>query len=130
MKSLLVAALLALSTTAAYAQVRVTVAMPPSTDQNPEARAAYLAQALAQAEEVAARVAEFRKIEEALGGLALTADHLELDASGKVVHASGNVSIRTNETIIKADDATVENGNIQLGANARVIIAYPVKMIQ
>ena len=129
MKSLLVAALLALSTTAAYAQVRVTVAMPPSTDPNPEARAAYLAQA-AQAEEMVARFKEVMKIEQALGGLALTADHLELDASGTVVHASGNVSIRTNETIIKADDATVENGNIQLGANARVIIAYPVKMIQ
>src|SRR5215510_1035934 len=100
MKSLLVAALLVVFSVSAFTQVSVRLA--PSAQQDEQTISARISEAY----EMIQRYESARKINDAvngaLGGLPLVADRVDVDSTGKIVHASGNVSIRMNEVIIKA----------------------------
>ena len=60
-----------------------------------------------------------------LAGISVTANCLELRPPG--FRAQGNVTLTYGDLVITTDDAVLKDGEIQLGANARVRVPQPAR---
>ena len=58
-------------------------------------------------------------------GIGVTADCIEPRSPG--FRAQGNVTLTYGDIVITTDDAVVKDGEIQLGANARVRVPQPAR---
>ena len=125
MKPFLVTLLVSLLTVSALAQSPATaVNLKVSATQNDET----LKVNAERIRQIVSAMQHYAAVTKVVDKLPIVADRYELDDTGTIVHAIGNVTIRTNDVVIKADDAVIENGEIRLGANPHVVFEYPGKM--
>jgi hypothetical protein len=124
MRAVLVAVFVAISAVSLWAQTPTDAGTPAQTPAA-DARAQSLRELDSLRDRmievrgmVFVRRAELEQMRAALARLSFTYDRMTLQPGG--VYMMEGVTLTLNGTVITADDAFIQNGEVRLGANARV----------